>query len=91
MRPSAADLVVLDTLANLHAHGHGLNGYCRSCGRFYNVPMATLIAVRGADSPVWSARIAELEAQLDCRRLAQALRAGVGTQPDADGETSAAV
>jgi hypothetical protein len=30
MPSSAADLIVLDTLGKLHAHGHGLNGYCRA-------------------------------------------------------------
>jgi hypothetical protein len=29
MASPAADLIVLDTLGKLHAHGHGLNGYCR--------------------------------------------------------------
>jgi hypothetical protein len=52
MASPAADLIVLDTLGKLYAHGHGLNGYCRSCRRYFRVPMPVLIATRGADSPV---------------------------------------
>ena len=48
----AAYLIVLDTLGKLHAHGHGLNGYCRGCGRRFGVPMPFLMAARGSDSPV---------------------------------------
>jgi hypothetical protein len=29
-----ADLIVLDTLGKLFAHGHGLNGYCRRDGLY---------------------------------------------------------
>ena len=42
----------LDTLGKLHAHGHGLFGYCRRCDRHFDVPLPTLIAARGADSLV---------------------------------------
>jgi hypothetical protein len=49
-RPDNSHLIVLDTLGKLHAHGHGLNGYCRPCRRFLPVPMPALIAARGADS-----------------------------------------
>jgi len=45
-------LLVLDTLGKLHAHGHGLRGYCRGCQRHFDVPLPALIAVRRADSPV---------------------------------------
>jgi hypothetical protein len=48
----AADLIVLDTIGKLFAHGHGLSGYCRPCQRFFHVPMPVLVVVRGADSPV---------------------------------------
>jgi hypothetical protein len=44
--------IVLDTLAKLYAHGHGINGYCCTCRRYFRVPIPVLIAVRGADSPV---------------------------------------
>jgi hypothetical protein len=30
VRAAPADLVVLDTLGKLYAHGHGLIGYCRT-------------------------------------------------------------
>jgi hypothetical protein len=52
MASPAADLIVRDTLGKLHAHGHGLSGYCRPCRRFFLVTMPVLIAARGADSPV---------------------------------------
>ena len=52
MASPAADLIVLDTLGKLYAHGHGINGYCRTCRRYFCVPMPLLIAARGADSPV---------------------------------------
>jgi hypothetical protein len=52
MPSPAADLIVLDTIGKLHAHGHGLNGYCRPCRRFFKVPMPVLIAARGADSSI---------------------------------------
>jgi hypothetical protein len=29
----AADLVLLDTIGKLHAHGHGLGGHRRACRR----------------------------------------------------------
>jgi hypothetical protein len=48
----AADLLDLDTIGKLYAHGHGLSGYCRPCRRFFLVPMPVLIAARGADNPV---------------------------------------
>jgi hypothetical protein len=34
----AADLIVLDTLGKLHAHGHGIGGYCRPCPRTFGAP-----------------------------------------------------
>ena len=49
---SNADRIVLDTLGKLHAHRHGLFGYCRRCDRHFDVPLPALIAARGADSPV---------------------------------------
>jgi hypothetical protein len=52
MASPAADLIVLDTLGKLYAHGHGLTGYCRPCRRYFRVPMPLLIAARGGDSPV---------------------------------------
>jgi hypothetical protein len=30
--------IVLDTIGKLHAHGHGLFGYCRRCDRHFDVP-----------------------------------------------------
>jgi hypothetical protein len=69
----AADLIVLVTLSvnfvKLHAHGHGLSGYCRACRRYLGVPMPVLIAARGADSPV------------DMKRLAFMVAAGGGYSP----------
>ncbi len=29
--------IILDTLGKLHAHGHGLFGYCRRCDRQFPV------------------------------------------------------
>jgi hypothetical protein len=52
MPSPAAELIVLDTIGKLYAHGHGLSGYCRPCRRFFLVPMLVLIAARRADSPV---------------------------------------
>ena len=52
MPSPAADLIVLDTIGKLYAHGHGLSGYCRPCRRYFLVPMTLLIATRGPDSPV---------------------------------------
>jgi len=49
---SNAHRIVLDTLGKLHAHGHGLFGWCRKCDRHFDVPLPALIAARGADSPV---------------------------------------
>ena len=49
---SNADRITLDTLGKLHAHRHGLFGYCRTCDRHFDVPLPALIAARGADSPV---------------------------------------
>ena len=49
---SNAHRIILDTLGKLHAHRHGLFGYCRTCDRHFDVPLPTLIAARGADSPV---------------------------------------
>jgi hypothetical protein len=49
---SNADRITLDTLGKLHAHGHGLFGWCRRCDRHFDVPLTALIAARGADSPV---------------------------------------
>jgi hypothetical protein len=48
---AAADLIVLDTLGKLDAHGYGLTGYGRSCRRYFGVPMPVLIAARCADDP----------------------------------------
>ena len=50
MPSSVADLVVLDTLSKLQAHGHGLFGYCRPCQRHFDVPIPVLIAARGTDN-----------------------------------------
>jgi len=44
--------VIPDTLAKLHAHGHGVTGYCLVYRRSFAVSLATLIAERGSDSPV---------------------------------------
>jgi hypothetical protein len=32
-----ADLIVLDTLGKLRAHGHGIGGYCLVCQRIFDV------------------------------------------------------
>jgi hypothetical protein len=45
-------VLVLDTLAKLHAHGHGVGGYCRSCRRLFSISMPDLMRDRGANSPV---------------------------------------
>jgi hypothetical protein len=52
MPSPAADLVVLDAIGKLYAHGHGLNGYCRTCRRYFGASMPAPIAMRGANSPV---------------------------------------
>jgi hypothetical protein len=52
MRRPAKDLIVIDTLAKLYAHGHGVGGYCRDCRRLFSVSIVVLIRERGADSPV---------------------------------------
>jgi hypothetical protein len=49
MHRPAADLIVIDTLGRLYAHGYELTGYCRVCRRYLRVPMLALIAARGAD------------------------------------------
>jgi hypothetical protein len=41
-----------DTLGKLHAHRHGLFGYCRTCDPQFDIPLPALIAARGPDSPV---------------------------------------
>jgi hypothetical protein len=53
MASPAADLIALDTPGKLAAHGHGLSGHCRSCRRYFAVPVpcrsrVSLIAHRGA-------------------------------------------
>jgi len=35
MPPPAADLIVLDTIGKLYAHGHGLSGWRRACRRLF--------------------------------------------------------
>jgi len=52
MSSPASGLAVLDTLGKLYAHGHGLFGYSRTCGRHFTMPMLALIAARGAGIPV---------------------------------------
>ena len=52
MRRPAKDLIVIDTLGKLYAHGHGVGGYCRDCRRLFSVSMAALIHERSAESPV---------------------------------------
>jgi hypothetical protein len=52
MRRPAPDLIVIDTLGKLAAHGHGVGGCCRACRRLFSVSMPALIRERGADSPV---------------------------------------
>jgi hypothetical protein len=49
MASPAADLIVLDTLGKLHAHGHGLGGIARVCRLLFRVPMPAIIAARGTD------------------------------------------
>lgn len=43
---SDADRIILDTLGELHAQGHSLNGYYRWCQRHFVVPLPVLIAAR---------------------------------------------
>jgi hypothetical protein len=43
----AADLIVLDTLGKLYAHGHGIGGYCLTCQRVSSVSLPALIMERG--------------------------------------------
>jgi hypothetical protein len=48
-----ADLIVLDTLGKLHAHGYGVGGYCLDCRRLFAVSLTVLILERGRDySPI---------------------------------------
>jgi hypothetical protein len=44
-----ADLIVLDTLGKLYAHGHGMRGYCLTCQRVFAVSLPALIKERGDD------------------------------------------
>jgi hypothetical protein len=58
--------IALDTLAKLHAHGHGLDGWCLDCSARYrpatpaaeqaragfDVDIAALIAERGAEAGI---------------------------------------
>jgi hypothetical protein len=48
----APDLIVIDTLDKLAAHGHGVGGYRRDCRRPFSVSMPALIRERSAESPV---------------------------------------
>jgi hypothetical protein len=45
---SNADRIVLDTRGTLHAHSHGLFGWCRKCDGHVEVPVPAIIAARGA-------------------------------------------
>jgi hypothetical protein len=36
------NLFVLDTLGKLHAHGHGISGYCLTCQRLFAVDIVAL-------------------------------------------------
>ena len=48
-----ADLIVLDTLGKLYAHGHGIGGYCLDCRRLFAVSLTVLMLERGRDySPI---------------------------------------
>jgi hypothetical protein len=72
---SNADRIVLDTLDKLHAHGHGLFGYCRTCDRHFDVPLLALIAARGANSPVVRMRsVSALPAAAERQRSASRRR-----------------
>jgi hypothetical protein len=51
-RSPAPDLIVIDTLGKLAAHGHGVGGYCRDCRGLFSVSMPALIHERRAESPV---------------------------------------
>ncbi len=67
---SRPDLIVIDTLGALLAHGHGLFGWCEDCAETYDktllpviqrpaifeIDLTALIAERGAMS--WATRIA---------------------------------
>jgi hypothetical protein len=44
-----ADLIILDILGKLYSHGRGIGGNCRTCRRYFRVPMPVLSAVRGPD------------------------------------------
>jgi hypothetical protein len=50
---SRRDLIVLDTIGKLEAHGHGVGGYCLGCRRLFAVSMTVLMLERGRDcSPI---------------------------------------
>jgi hypothetical protein len=77
MMATAADLIVLDTIGKLYAHGHGLSGYCRPCRRYFHVLMPVLIAARGTDSPVVGMRPLRRPGDGDPRRGAADGRLGL--------------
>jgi hypothetical protein len=53
MPSPVADLIVLDTLGKLEAHGHGIGGYYLASRRLFAVSMTVLMLERGRDySPI---------------------------------------
>jgi hypothetical protein len=58
MATPLADLIILDTLGKLEAHGHGIGGYCLACQRLFDVSMTVLMLERGRDySPIHMAPV----------------------------------
>jgi hypothetical protein len=48
----APDLIRLDTLGKLYAHGHGIAGYCLTCQRLFAVDMVEFLRERGWECPI---------------------------------------
>jgi hypothetical protein len=51
-RTPTPDLIRLDTLGKLYAHGHGIGGYCLRCQRLFAVDIVEFIHERGWECPV---------------------------------------
>jgi hypothetical protein len=52
MASPAADLIVLDALGMLYAHGHGIGGYCLVCQRILDVSLPALNMERSGGARV---------------------------------------
>jgi hypothetical protein len=44
--------ITLDTIGQLHQHGHRMFGFCRDCKTHHGIDLAQLIRERGASTPV---------------------------------------